>query len=100
MARPGFEPTTSRSRGRCSTTEPAGPVGRTEAIRTQLQSSKSKWEITNITNSQTLIQREHMVKPSEQLFPKRLPLSNRNRIENNKNTRKVKRHRNSDTKNR
>ena len=26
MARPGFEPTTSRSRSGCSTTEPAGPV--------------------------------------------------------------------------
>ena len=24
----------------------------TEAIRTQIQSSKSKWEITNMTNSQ------------------------------------------------
>ena len=28
MARPGFEPTTSRSRSGCSTTEPAGPVWR------------------------------------------------------------------------
>ena len=26
MARPGIEPTTSRSRSGCSTTEPAGPV--------------------------------------------------------------------------
>ena len=38
--------------------------------------------------------------PSEQLFPKRWPLSNRNRTKNNMNTPKVKRHRNSDTKNR
>ena len=34
---------------------------------------------------------------SEQLFPKRWPLSNPNRTKNNMNTRKVKRHRNSDT---
>ena len=38
--------------------------------------------------------------PSELLFPKRWPLSDRNRTKNNINTRKVKRHRNSDTKNR
>ena len=49
----------------------------TEAIRTQLQPSKPKREITNITNSQ-----------------------NTNQTKNNMNTRKVKRHRNSDTKNR
>ena len=36
--------------------------------------------------------------PSEQLFPKRWPLSNRNRTKHNMNTHKVKRHRNSDTK--
>ena len=70
----------------------------TEAIRTQLQPSKPKREITNITNSQnTNITYDQ---PSEQLFAKRWPLSNRNRTKNNINTRKVKRHRNSDTKNR
>ena len=37
---------------------------------------------------------------SEQLFPKRWPLSNRNRTNNNINTYKVKHHRNSFTKNR
>ena len=68
----------------------------TEAIRTQLQRSKPKREITNITNTQTS-KRTHS-QPSEQLFPKRWPLSNRYRTKNNINTRKVKRHRNSDTK--
>ena len=69
---------------------------RTEAIRTQLQPSKPKREITNITNSQNTKRKNGQ--PSEQLFPKRWPLSNRNRTKNNMNTRKVKRHRNSDTK--
>ena len=36
--------------------------------------------------------------PSEQLFPKRWPLSNPNRTKINMSTRKVKRHRNSDKK--
>ena len=62
----------------------------TEAIRTQIQRSKLKREITNITNSR--------IAKSEQLFHKRWPLSNRNRTKNNMNTHKVKRHRNSDTK--
>ena len=68
----------------------------TEAIRTQLQPSKPKREITNITNSQNT--KRTYGQPSEQLFPKRWPLSNRNRTKNSMNTRKVKRHRNSDTK--
>ena len=67
-----------------------------EAIRTQLQPSKQKREIPNITNSQNT--KITYGQPSEQLFPKRLPLSNRNRTKNNMDTRKVKRHRNSDTK--
>ena len=49
----------------------------TEAIRTQLQPSKPKREITNITNSQNT--KKTYGQPSEQLFPKRWPLSNRNR---------------------
>ena len=68
----------------------------TEAIRTQLQTSNLKREITNITNSQNT-KRTHG-QPSEQLFPKRWPHSNRNRTKDNMNTPKVKRHRNSDTK--
>ena len=68
----------------------------TEAIRTQIQPSKPKREITNITNSQNT--KRIYGQSSEQLFPKRWPLSNRNRTKNNMNTRKVKRHRNSDTK--
>ena len=68
----------------------------TEAIRNQLQPSKSKREITNITNSQNT--KRTYGQPSEQLFPKRWSLSNRNRTKNNMNTRKVKRHRNSDIK--
>ena len=70
----------------------------TEAIRTQLQTSKPKREITNITNSQNT--KRTYGKTSEQLFPKRWPLSNGNQTKNNMNTRKVKRHQTSDTKNR
>ena len=66
--------------------------------RTQIQSSKPKREITKITNSQNTTRTYGQ--PSEQLFPKRWPLSNANRTKNNMNTRKVKRHRNFDTKNR
>ena len=40
----------------------------TEAIRTQIQPSKPKREITNITNSQK--QREHMVNRVSSYFPK------------------------------
>ena len=70
----------------------------TEAIRTQLQSSNPKMEIPNITNSQNT--KRTYGQPSEQLFPKRWQVINRNRIKKNMNSRKVKRHRNSDTKNR
>ena len=70
---------------------------RTEAIRTQIQPSKLKREITNMTNS--LNPKKTYGQPSEQLFPKRWLLSNPERNKNNMNTRKVKRHRNSDTKN-
>ena len=69
-----------------------------EAIRTQFQPLKTKREITKITNSQNT--KRTYGKPSEQLFPKRWPLSNPHRTKNNINPRKVKRHRNSDTKNR
>ena len=67
-----------------------------EAIRTQIQPSKPKREITNVTISQNT--KRTYGQPSEQLFPKRWPLSNRNRAKYNMNTHKVKRHRNSDTK--
>ena len=50
---------------------------------------------TNITNRQNT--KRTYVQPIEQLFPKRWPLSNLNRTKNSINTRKVKRHRNSDT---
>ena len=66
----------------------------TEAIRTQIQPSKR--EITKIANSSNT--ERTYGQPSEQLFSKRWPLSNPNRTKNNMNTRKVKRHRNSDTK--
>ena len=68
----------------------------TEAISTQLQPSKPKREITIITNSQITKRTQGL--PNEQLFPKGWPLSNRNRTKTNMNTRKVKRHRNSDIK--
>ena len=70
----------------------------TEAIRTQIQPSKPKREMTKITNSQNT--KRTYGQPSEQLFPKRWPLSTPNRTKNNMKTRKVKHHRNSDTKNR
>ena len=70
-------------------------ISGTEAIRTQLESSKPKREI-HITKSQNT--ERTYGQPSEQLFPKRWPLTNRNRTKNNMNTRNVKRHRNSDTK--
>ena len=70
----------------------------TEAIRTQIQPSKPNQEITKITNCQNT--KRTYSQPNEQLFPKRWPLSYPNRPKNNMNTRKVKRHRNSDTKNR
>ena len=40
-----------------------------EAIRTQIQPSKPKWEITNITIIQNT--KRTYGQPSEQLFPKR-----------------------------
>ena len=49
-----------------------------EAIRTQIQPSKPIREITNITNSQNT--KRTYGQPSEQLFPKRWPLSNRTKL--------------------
>ena len=69
-----------------------------EAIKTQIQPSKPKRETTKFTNSQNT--KRTYGQPSEQLFHKRWSLSNPNRTKNNMNTRKVKRHKNSDTKNR
>ena len=63
----------------------------TEATRSQIQASKPKRGI--------MIKRTYG-QPSELIFSKRLSLSNPNRTNNNMNTRKVKRHRNSKTKNR
>ena len=68
----------------------------TEATRTQIQPHKPKRKTTNATNSQN-IKRTHG-QQSELPPPKRWPLSNRNRTKNNTNTRKVKHHRNPDTK--
>ena len=48
-------------------------ISGTEAIKTQLQPSKPKREITNITNSQNT--KITYGKPSAQLFPKRWSLS-------------------------
>ena len=52
----------------------------TGAIRTQIQPSKRKREITKITNSQNT--KRTYGQPSQQLFPKRWPLSNPNRTKN------------------
>ena len=62
----------------------------TEAIRTQIQPSKPKREITYIANRQNTKRTYGQL--SEQLFPKGWSLSNRNRTKNNNDTRKVKRH--------
>ena len=72
----------------------------TEAIRTQIQLSKPKREITKIKIANSQNTKRTYDSPSDQLFPKRWPPSNSYRTKNNMNTRKVKRHRNSDTKNR
>ena len=68
----------------------------TEAIRTQIQPSKSTREITKIINNQNT--KRTYDQPSEHLFPKRWPRSNSSLTKNNTHTCKVKRHRNSDTK--
>ena len=80
--------------------ESRSPIQRsgTEAIRTQIQPSKPKRKIIKITNSQNT--KRTYGKPSEQLFPKRWPLIKPSQTKNYMNTCKVKRHRNSDTKNR
>ena len=70
----------------------------TEANRTQIQPSKPKREITKTTNSQYT--KRAYGQPSEQLFPKRWPHKNPYRTKDNMNTPMVKRHGNSDTKNR
>ena len=56
----------------------------TEGVRTQIQPSKPKREITKITNGQNT--KRTYGQPSEQLFPKRWPLSSPNRTKNNMNT--------------
>ena len=63
----------------------------TDAIKTQIKHSKPKREISNITNNQNT--KRTYGQPSEQLFPKRWSLSNRNRTKSNMNTQKVKCHR-------
>ena len=60
-----------------------------------MQPSKQKREMAKITNSQNT--KRIYGQPSEQLFPKRWPLSIPNRTKNNMNTRQVERHRNSVT---
>ena len=53
-----------------------------EAIRTQIQPSKPKRGITNITNGQNTKRTSGQL--SEQLYPKRWPHSNRKRTKNMK----------------
>ena len=66
----------------------------TEAIRTQIQPSKPKREITNITNRQNT--KRTYGEPSKQLaISQKLATQQPNHIKNNMNTHKVKRHRNS-----
>ena len=69
----------------------------TEAIITQIQPSKTKRKITKITNRQTTNSQNMVNRVSSYL---RWTLRNRNRTKDNIDTRKVKHHRNSDTKNR
>ena len=65
-------------------------ISGTEAIRTQIAKSKPKRDITKLTNSQNT-KRTHG-QPNEQFFPKRWPLSNLNRTENNLYKHKMKPH--------
>ena len=70
-------------------------------IKRLILPSKTERPINKITNKQNT-KRTHG-QQSDQLFPKRLPLSNPNRIKNNINKHKkhmVKRHQNSDAKSR
>ena len=55
-------------------------ISGTKAIRTQIQPSKPKKEITKITNSQNT--KRTYDQPSEQLFPIRWSFSNSNRTKN------------------
>ena len=64
----------------------------TEAVRTQIQPSKPKRVITNITNSQNT--KRHMVYRVSSYFPKDGHSATQTEINN------MKRHRNSDTENR
>ena len=68
----------------------------TEAIRTLIKPKQTKRKIIKIQIVK--IQREYMVNRVSSYFQKRWPLSNQDRTKNNTNTRKVKRHQNSDTK--
>ena len=58
----------------------------TETIRTQIQPSKPKREITKVKNKQNA-KRTRLGQPSEQLLPEKWPLSNPNRTKNNMKTR-------------
>ena len=71
----------------------------TEAIKTQIQPSKPKREITKITNIQNT-KGTYNGQLSEQLFSKRWLLRHPNQTLNKINTHKMKRHKNSDTENR
>ena len=73
-------------------------ISGTKTVITKSHPSKPKREINNIINSQNT--KRTYGQPSEQLFPNRWPLRNRNRTKNNMFTQKVKRHRNSDTRHR
>ena len=67
----------------------------TEATRAQIQTSKPKRDITNITNKQNT--KRTYGQPNEQLFPKGGHSATETELKNNMHTHKVKRHRNSDT---
>ena len=69
-----------------------------EAIRTQIEPSKPKREMIKIINS--IVQREHMDNRVSSYFPKGGHIATQIEQENNMNTRMVKRHRYSNTKNR
>ena len=67
-------------------------TGKQAMTRNQIPPSKPKREKTKIANSQNT--KRKYGQSSEQFFPKRGPLSNQNRSENNLYKHKVKRHRN------
>ena len=55
MARPGFKPTTSRSRSGCSTTEPAVPFGKAVMLRIFFEHCSDIWITEGLTDAGSFV---------------------------------------------